>query len=191
MLEHDAGRLGGQDNVGVVWSDEAIDRLLDRSDLAAQSAEQDAAAAAAAANDILAGFKVAHFELQEQPQAGEDGLAAAEAAAAESLQPAAHTRDFWEGLLSGRWAEMQSQVPAAGAEAEELGKGKRRRRQLAGAQQGGQLDALLRAAERLEGGSGSEGGSSDASSSESRSGEAWGGMGFGHTVMMCLAPHRN
>lgn len=179
LKEHEAGRLGGQDHRAVVWADEAIDALLDRSGMEAEGAAQDAAAAAAAANDILAGFKVAHFELQDQPEE-EGGDAAAEAdAEAEAaavlgaLETVGQARGFWETLL----AEHRVQAQAATEEA--LGKGKRRRRQLMDADNVDQLDALLRAAELSDGDNDSSGGgssrqhSSDGSGRES--GGGWGG----------------
>jgi hypothetical protein len=53
----------------IAWTDEALDQLLDLSELSSghQQAEgQEGPAAAAASSDILAGFKVAHLELREQ-----------------------------------------------------------------------------------------------------------------------------
>lgn len=167
VQEHEAGRLGGQDHRAVVWADEAIDALLDRSELEAEGAAQDAAAAAAAANDILAGFKVAHFELQQQPQEDAQDAAVAEeaeaaAAAAGVLASVGEARGFWETLLASQWA--QAQVVAE----EALGKGKRRRRQLGEADHVDQLDALLRAAELSDSdGGGSSSGRSSGGGSES------------------------
>lgn len=179
LKEHEAGRLGGQDHRAVVWADEAIDALLDRSGMEDEGAAQDAAAAAAAANDILAGFKVAHFELQDQPQEeGDDAAAEADAEAEAAtvlgaLETVGQARGFWETLLA------EQRVRAQAATEEALGKGKRRRRQLMDAGNVDQLDALLRAAELSDGDNGSSGGGSSRqhSGSSDGSGRESGGEG--------------
>ncbi len=196
VQEHEAGRLGGQDHRAVVWTDEAIDALLDRSDLEAENGAQDAVAAAAAANDILAGFKVAHFELQEQPEAaGGDAAAAAGDAEAEAaavlgaMETAGEARGFWEALLAGHWVQAQA------AAEEALGKGKRQRRQLIEIDQTDQLDALLRAAE-LSDSDGSRGSSGRQRRSSASGRESGGGASrmalanAAHVVLsmfLCLA----
>lgn len=126
-----------------MWSDEAIDRLLDRSDLAnpAAAAAAGEEAEGGGRGDILAAFKVAHFQLERQPSSSAaakgDGGAAGEAQGG-PFDAAA----FWRGLLAGRAA-----AAAAAAAQAELGKGKRSRRTVLDAQrlldQDARLDALL------------------------------------------------
>ena len=121
-----------------MWTDEALDQLLDRSELTSQQqAEGEEGAAPAGGSDILAGFKVAHFKLKEQ---GAEGDGAAGVAG-----------DFWQQLLAGHHAELQAAATAS------LGKGKRQRRKLIDHQ--GQ-EALLDSVLPEEAGSGDSRGSS-------------------------------
>ncbi|KAL4452565.1 hypothetical protein ABPG75_008227 [Micractinium tetrahymenae] len=179
VAERQAGRTGGLDGRAIVWTDEAIDQLLDRSKLAAPSED---AEGPAGDNDILAGFKVAQFELKEAPPeqqpssslAGEGALAQGDsmdfsvaaggsgqlpaAAGGDALPPDAAAQfsaiTFWEQLLAGRHAAAQAASAAA------LGKGKRQRRKLLHLQAEAELDALLRGDTSSEGGSDSGGGRS-------------------------------
>lgn len=117
LQERAAGRTGGQDGRAVVWTDEAIDRLLDRSTLQAGGGEDAEGGSSSGANDILAGFRVAHFDWAAPlgtAGANGDDAAAAEAEAAEAEAEAelatagpAAAPGFWEGLLQGRWQELQ------------------------------------------------------------------------------------
>lgn len=132
-----------------MWTDEALDQLLDRNELSTsqQQAEgEEGAAAAAGSSDILAGFKVAHFELKEQQllpeaaaQQGQAGGAADWVAEAGGAAAGISAGDFWQQLLAGHHAELQAAATAS------LGKGKRQRRKLVSQQdQEALLDSYLR-----------------------------------------------
>ncbi|KAL4421743.1 hypothetical protein ABPG77_002359 [Micractinium sp. CCAP 211/92] len=186
VAEHQAGRTGGLDGRAIVWTDEAIDQLLDRSKLDAQP---EAAEAAAGGNDILAGFKVAHFELKEAPPEhppsgslaadgaiapGDSADVSAAAAGEGALPPDAAAQfsavAFWEQLLAGRHAAARAASDIA------LGKGKRQRRKLLNLQAEAELDALLRGASSSSGGSDSEGGRSGRSGDTGRASGGFNGQ---------------
>lgn len=130
----------------IVWTDEAVDRLLDRSTLHNPPEGDEDSSGGGGGGDILGGFKVAHFQLQETAAAeeGAEGGDAAGAAAHDggggsgSGGVSASGAGFWEGLLAGHWEAAQA------AEAAVLGKGKRHRRKLvANLNQDAMLDAML------------------------------------------------
>jgi hypothetical protein len=152
----------------VVWTDEELDALLDRTNLTSPGVADEEAR-----SGILDGFQVAHFKLQERP-----GLeAAADAAARWQLQGGTAeegadvadggfgsadlqaSKAFWSELLQGR------QGTALQTEAAELfGKGKRQRQKLAEPGYAAELDEWL-----ARQGSGDD--SRRSSSSRSSSGE--------------------
>ncbi|KAI3426156.1 hypothetical protein D9Q98_008533 [Chlorella vulgaris] len=147
VREQQAGRTGGTDGKAVVWTDEELDALLDRTNLTSPGVADEEAR-----SGILDGFQVAHFKLQERP-----GLeAAADAAARWQLQggtaeEGADVADggFGSGDLQASkacWSELLQgrQGTALQAEADELfGKGKRQRQKLAEPGYAAELDEWL------------------------------------------------
>ncbi|PSC74179.1 CHD3-type chromatin-remodeling factor PICKLE isoform B [Micractinium conductrix] len=157
VAERQAGRTGGQDGRTVVWKDEAIDELLDRSKLAYGD---DDAGEGGGGGDIMSGFKVAHFQLADAPAeaaapaaagpegafdgTADGGLGADDGGAMcgqeggglgmAAIDPAA----FWRALLEGRHAAEKA------AAVDALGKGKRQRTHPQNnLEQEAALDALL------------------------------------------------
>ena len=100
----------------LVWDDAAISQLLDRTAVPdGRDAEDDEP------DDLLASFKVAHFELPAADGNGDAG-AAADHAALSGDGEGAPAAGFWDALLAERFAE------GLAAEADAMGKGKRARR---------------------------------------------------------------
>ncbi|CAK9195050.1 unnamed protein product [Sphagnum troendelagicum] len=121
------GDEAGKSSRQIHYDDVSIDRLLDRSQV---EAEDERAADDEEDNDLLKAFKVANFEYVNE----EDALAAA-AAAEEAEKEVKAKREaelaegpgrvqFWDSLLKDRAVEVQVE------EVQELGKGKRSRKQV-------------------------------------------------------------
>ena len=110
LLRYGASELFADDADAAVaadqWDDAAIEQLLDRTGAAEEADDEPE-------DDMLAAFKVAHFEL---PTAGAAPGPAPEPA---ELEPAPQ---FWDSLLGDRYAAE------AAAEAAALGKGRRERK---------------------------------------------------------------
>lgn len=109
---------GGGPLQAIVWTDEAIDQLLDRSQLAATQEEE--AAAAARGNDILAGFKVGHEEgAGRAVQLQRRGMDAAEEPGGRALisrHPISHRlllHEAFRGVVHSLWAACGSRLQVA------------------------------------------------------------------------------
>jgi chromodomain-helicase-DNA-binding protein 4 len=117
ILRYGASELFAEDGAETAaapdqWDDAAIEQLLDRSGAAEEAADDEPE------DDMLAAFKVAHFELPTEAAQAADAPAPEPAAAAE-VAPAPQ---FWDSLLGDRFAAE------ADAEAAALGKGRRQRK---------------------------------------------------------------
>ncbi|KAL0051035.1 hypothetical protein WJX82_000961 [Trebouxia sp. C0006] len=119
--EQAEGRTGGQAGQRIVYDNAAIERLLDRSDLA--NADEDKTDEKD--DDFVKGFKVANFEIIDSPDKGEKAVdeeaALLEGQASGPQQPAVA---FWDELLKNGYQDLQQIQQAA------LGKGKRERRKV-------------------------------------------------------------
>ena len=168
ILRYGATELFAEDGDGeaaaaaaaqLTWDDAAIERLLDRTAAEARDAAEDEPE-----DDLLAAFKVAHFEPtaaapQAADAAGPATASASAAAVAASEDEAAPAAGFWDSLLGERYEDDEARATAA------MGKGKRTRKVVSYAQAGGEADS-----------SGDEfGGSSD--SEAGSDGEPGGGSG--------------
>ncbi|KAL0033469.1 hypothetical protein WJX77_010766 [Trebouxia sp. C0004] len=115
--EQAEGRTGGQAGQRIVYDNAAIERLLDRSDLA--NADEDKSDEKE--DDFVKGFKVANFEIMNSPDKEKAEAAVLEGHASGPQQPAVA---FWDELLKNGYQDLQQVQMAA------LGKGKRERRKV-------------------------------------------------------------
>ena len=112
----------GAGSKAIVWDDEALERLLDRSQIVPDKEEE------SGEDDYLASFKVADFAMRDAaPEATETwGKGTEDAAKPKSTDDKA---SFWQGLLGDKHAQLlEAEQQRAALEEAGKGKGKRKRK---------------------------------------------------------------